>query len=67
VVMPRMSGWQVLAEIRRRWPDVAVVMTSGFAPDDLPAGGVVPELFLTKPFALSTLVREARRLLDSRG
>jgi two-component system cell cycle sensor histidine kinase/response regulator CckA len=67
VVMPRMSGWQVLAEIRRRWPDVAVVMTSGFAPDDLPVGGDVPELFLTKPFALSTLVREARRLLESKG
>jgi len=42
-------------------------MTSGFAPDNLPAGGDVPELFLTKPFALSTLIREARRLLTSKG
>ena len=64
VVMPKMSGWKVLAEIRRRWPKVSVVMTSGYAPDDTQAEGSVPDAFLTKPYSLSVLVREVRRLLD---
>ena len=60
-----MSGWKVLAEIRRRWPKVSVVMTSGYAPDDTQAEGSVPDAFLTKPYSLSVLVREVRRLLDA--
>lgn len=32
--MPEMDGWAVAARIRRRWPDVKVVLATGFALSD---------------------------------
>jgi CheY-like chemotaxis protein len=30
VNMPGMSGWEVLAEVRRRWPEISVVMITAY-------------------------------------
>ncbi|MGM3151419.1 response regulator transcription factor, partial [Escherichia coli] len=33
VVMPGMSGWELVREVRERWPEVAVLFTSGYPRD----------------------------------
>lgn len=53
--LPGMSGVELAHEVRRRWPRVACVLTSGrsAAPENLGA-------FVPKPFSVATLVREVR-------
>jgi CheY-like chemotaxis protein len=62
------SGLQLVATARRRWPDLPILMTSGYtAPDtsggpaDVPTG--VP--LLSKPYRRATLAQELRGLLDA--
>jgi YesN/AraC family two-component response regulator len=57
VKMPgTMDGIQLAWEVRRRWPNVGVIVASGYVPDttiDLPEG--VP--FLAKPYRPAPLER----------
>jgi PAS domain S-box-containing protein len=58
LIMPRMSGMEVLRRLRRKHPDIPVVVTSGFSAqmawEDLEAEGAGH--FLAKPFGMSDLV-----------
>ncbi len=51
VRMPGMSGLDLAAEVRQRWPAVKVVLISGYF---LPQGP--PQRFLKKPFHMKELV-----------
>jgi CheY-like chemotaxis protein len=54
-VMPGMTGLDLLAEIAAEWPDVPVILASGYA--ELPAG-TDPDLpRLAKPFQQDALAR----------
>lgn len=69
LTMPRMSGLEALAILRRRWPSLPVVITSGFSRSGVPAMQDDPcTQFLEKPFTsdqllevFGTVVRSARR------
>ncbi|MDX2193347.1 MAG: response regulator [Gemmatimonadales bacterium] len=63
--MPRMSGWEVLKELKRRRPDLPVVLVSGYAVAEATGaiGGPRPDAFLRKPFELKDLARTVRQLL----
>ncbi|RMH15488.1 MAG: hybrid sensor histidine kinase/response regulator [Gemmatimonadetes bacterium] len=69
VVLPGgRSGVDLAEQIARRWPDVAVVLTSGYA-DGMSAervGGAAHAL-LDKPYARETLARAVRDALDRPG
>jgi DNA-binding response OmpR family regulator len=60
--MPGLSGEITLGEIRRRWPSLPVVVSSGLVPDDGRGLSAVP--FLAKPYRPSELVDIVRRLLE---
>ncbi len=66
VKMPRMSGWEVLGELKRRVPTLPVILTSGYSRDDSapPEGALVPDAFLNKPYELVELTQTVRRLLE---
>ena len=65
LIMPGMSGVEVLRQIRTAGSGVRVLLTSGFAPDNAgPAAG--EDVFLAKPYASSDLLLAIRRLLDRR-
>ncbi len=68
VKMPGMSGWDVLAELRRRTPALPVILTSGYTQEDSapPQGAPVPDAYLPKPYELGELTTEVRRLLERR-
>jgi len=55
VRMPGMSGLELADEIRRRWPEVKVVLISGYF---LPQA--VPQHFLKKPFHMKELAAIVR-------
>ena len=66
VVMPRMSGQELWAHVRRRWPGVRLLYMSGYTDNPVvrreaedPAGA-----FLPKPFAPEALLAAVRRTLD---
>ncbi len=52
LVMPEMSGDELLAEVRERWPDIPCVAVTGYAEADLPHGVGL----LRKPFTPEQLV-----------
>ncbi len=65
VKMPGMSGWDVLAELKRRDPDLPVILTSGYAQEDStpPADAAAPDAYLPKPYELAELTSQVGRLL----
>ena len=68
IVMPGMSGWEVMAQLKRESASLPVVLVSGCAgPADQPQQiAARAEAFLRKPYELATLAQTVRRLLDER-
>jgi two-component system cell cycle sensor histidine kinase/response regulator CckA len=64
VAMPGRTGYDVLATARRRYPELPVLLMSGYTELKRGAGGEEPDGFLEKPFtarALDTLIDEVMR------
>ena len=65
VVMPRLTGWGALPQIRRLRPNLPIIVTSGLAPADMPAPQLSSaETVLRKPYSLEELAQAVRRALD---
>ena len=67
VVMPGMTGREVVDELRRSLPSVPALFVSGYTPDAIAERGVLDSgvEFLAKPFTPSTLVARVRAMLDA--
>ncbi|WP_272913249.1 hybrid sensor histidine kinase/response regulator [Methylobacterium sp. SyP6R] len=63
VVMPGMNGVELAGEIRRRRPDIPVVLTSGYS-DVLAAEGTHGFDLLRKPYSVADLSRILRRAVQ---
>jgi two-component system cell cycle sensor histidine kinase/response regulator CckA len=66
VIMPGMSGPELVDRLSRTRPDLRVLYISGYADVSLPelrAGGT-QRLWLQKPFTAGDLASSVRRLLD---
>ncbi len=67
VMMPGMNGVELAGEIRRRRPDIPVVLTSGYS-DVLAAEGTHGFDLLRKPYSVADLSRILRRAIqDAKG
>jgi len=64
LTMPEMSGEETLTHLRARWPDLPVVLMSGYTEGARRAADG-PTLFLPKPFAHEELQEAFRRVLAS--
>jgi CheY-like chemotaxis protein len=58
--MPKMSGVQLIAAIREQWPDLPVILATGYA--ELPAGASKDLWKLSKPFSEQDLAGTIARL-----
>jgi CheY-like chemotaxis protein len=69
VVMPRMTGTELVARLRYTYPDLPVLLLSAYSVDELRARGLdeSPVPLLTKPFDLACLVRAVHSLLEVRA
>ncbi|OBU61201.1 hybrid sensor histidine kinase/response regulator [Stenotrophomonas maltophilia] len=66
IVMPGMSGWELGREVRERWPEVAILFTSGYPRDhDAPGGAGRSAALLSKPFTRADLAESIRGVLAS--
>ena len=68
VVMPRVSGNQLYDEVQRRWPEMPMLLISGYTYSDTVSRGLIGERceFLQKPIEPEQLARTVRRLLQAR-
>ena len=67
VVMPWISGPDLVAHVRRTHPDVKVAFMSGFVPSEGLLEAVAPEApLLQKPFTSGGLAQVVRAVLDGR-
>ncbi len=68
LTMPGMGGEEVLARIRKRWPRLPVILTTGYGDRalerDWEGGG--PDAFVSKPFRMRELRAAVREALGNR-
>jgi two-component system cell cycle sensor histidine kinase/response regulator CckA len=66
VVMPRMSGREMVAALRERWPAIRVLFMSGYSEDAVADPAVLASnaVFIAKPFRPKQLARKVREALD---
>jgi PAS domain S-box-containing protein len=66
VVLPKVSAKELVAELRRRKPDLKVLYTSGYTENTVVHQGVVDAdvNFLAKPYLPADLTRAVRAVLD---
>jgi signal transduction histidine kinase/CheY-like chemotaxis protein len=68
VVMPEVSGRELVEQIRRTGAAVKVLYMSGYTDDAVVRHGIIDgvDAFLQKPFSPLALVRKVREVLDTR-
>jgi CheY-like chemotaxis protein len=67
IVMPGISGWDVLRAIKAHRPALPVIVQSGYVvsgnhPEDTP---LKADAFLRKPYELAELLQTVRQVLDA--
>jgi CheY-like chemotaxis protein len=67
LAMPEMGGVELIERLRLRNPALRVVFMSGYAERNVANDGALPPgtAFLEKPFAVDTLIRRLREVLDA--
>jgi two-component system cell cycle sensor histidine kinase/response regulator CckA len=67
VVMPAMNGHDLVEQLRKGWPELAVVFMSGYTDDDVRRHGMVgaTDHFIGKPFTPEGFARKVREVLDN--
>lgn len=63
--MPQMTGTQLAERIRERWPDLPMIMATGYA--ELPAGPQLEIPRLAKPYSQATLAEAVKRTVSRSG
>jgi DNA-binding NtrC family response regulator len=69
VVMPLLSGRELVLRLTRKYPHLRVLYMSGYTDNVIASGGVLePGLaFLQKPFTPAALARKVREVLDAKA
>jgi CheY-like chemotaxis protein len=60
MVMPGMSGRELVEQVHRRWPGTRVLCTSGFV---RPSSQTDPSVYLQKPFTSQDLLAKVKEAL----
>jgi len=63
--MPHMTGLQLADAIKKEWPELPVIIATGFAEMQSQVQSVLPRL--AKPFTESELLKELKRVMPRRG
>ena len=63
LVMPAMSGRELVEQIRERWPDIRILCTSGYV---RPANQQEEGAFLQKPFTTQELLLKVKQALSKK-
>ena len=66
VLMPELTGPEMVADLKQRWPDLAVLFVTGFAGDASEIASFGDHDVLRKPFTLTQLDQAIRRSKEPR-
>jgi PAS domain S-box-containing protein len=65
LVMPRMDARELIGVVRHRWPELPVLLSTGYDPGRLGPGGMDDfDGFIAKPYAPDELLGAVRAVLD---
>ncbi|MGV1682004.1 ATP-binding protein [Sphingopyxis sp. NJF-3] len=67
VLMPELTGPEMVARLKQRWPDLSVLFVTGYAGDASEDASFGDHDVLRKPFTLAALDRAIRRSGDARA
>ena len=63
--MPEMSGYELAAIVRKKFPLIKIQMASGFSSEtQVKDKAIVSKYVIAKPYRKNTLLRTVRRVLD---
>jgi PAS domain S-box-containing protein len=67
VILPSMTGQQLVEEIRESWPHLGVILMSGYTGEEMRRHGVVGagDYFLEKPFTPDALAHRVREVIEA--
>lgn len=66
VIMPKKNGKMVYDDIKKLWPEIKAIFTSGYTKDFVDKKGILEEgiNFIPKPISANELLRKIRKVLD---
>lgn len=68
VIMPRMGGRQLAAELKKKFPDVKIIFMSGYTGQEIDPELVSEKMaYIQKPFKPAALAQKIRQELDDSG
>ena len=70
VIMPKMDGYQLAAQVRQSYPHIRIQLVSGYADDydrNIEVESAIQQYTLIKPYVSSTLLSHVRHFLDNSG
>jgi CheY-like chemotaxis protein len=67
VLMPELTGPEMVAQLKQRWPELSVLFVTGYAGDAGEIASFGDHDVLRKPFTLAALDRAIRRSGDARA
>ena len=67
VVLPAMSGFELVRAVGKRWPGTACLLITGYASGESPADEVGETPLVAKPFTAEELLHAAAAALQARG
>ena len=67
LVMPRMDGMQTFRQLRRRSPELGIILTTGYGEEEIRKrfGGLNLQGLLRKPFSAGYLVKMVRETIEN--
>jgi signal transduction histidine kinase/ActR/RegA family two-component response regulator len=67
VLMPELTGPEMVAQLKQRWPDLSILFVTGYAGDAGEVASFGDHDVLRKPFTLTALDQAIRRCGDARA
>ncbi len=68
LVMPKLGGEELAHIIQEKYPDIKIILSSGYPESSIPSHGKIEGLtFVPKPYTFSTLLKTIRELLEEKG
>ena len=66
VVMPKMGGQELSEEVKKQYPDLKMIMMSGYTDSQIIRSGAESQSvnFIYKPFSIKTISKKVREILD---
>lgn len=68
LAMPEMDGWETARAIRKRWPELSIVLVTGYGPNTVPPAGEegLVDAVVGKPFDFAQVESAVRTVMKSK-